>query len=235
MDLPEYRLRVSPRAKYLRITVTERDGVVVVLPRGMSPRHVEPFVREKRAWIERALLQIESHRPAPESLTLPDRIYLPAIDESWGVDYLDGTADRTSLRETYEGRLRVHGDTADRQAVEATLKRWLMRHAQRTLPPWLTALARMHGLQHGRISVRAQRTRWGSCNQRGDISLNFRLLFLAPELVCYVLLHELAHTRHLNHSKRFWALVERMEPEYRAREKTLRAAAHELPRWVERL
>ncbi|NIN12121.1 MAG: DUF45 domain-containing protein [Gemmatimonadales bacterium] len=86
----------------------------------------------------------------------------------------------------------------------------------------------------GRTIVRAQRTRWGSCSRRSTISLNKKLLFLPAPLVEYVMVHELCHTVHFNHSPEFWDLVRERTPEYQALEAELRTAWRYVPAWVGR-
>ena len=74
--------------------------------------------------------------------------------------------------------------------------------------PWLTTLGSDQGLDVGGVAIRSQRTRWASCSAKGVINLNVRLLFLPQELVRYALLHELTHIREMNHSRRYWMLLE---------------------------
>lgn len=107
-----------------------------------------------------------------------------------------------------------------------------MREARARLVPRVQALSLALGLAYRRVSLRCQKTRWGSCSRDGAISLNARLLFLPPELVEYVLIHELCHLAHLNHSKRFWALVARHCPDFRARDRRLRGMWAHVPRWA---
>ncbi len=83
-----------------------------------------------------------------------------------------------------------------------------------------------------RVSIRCQRTRWGSCSTRGTVSLNCSLVFLRPEVVRYLFVHELAHTKHMNHSANFWRLVERLEPDYRRLDRELLAGWRTVPGWV---
>ncbi|NJR40930.1 MAG: M48 family metallopeptidase [Leptolyngbyaceae cyanobacterium CSU_1_4] len=94
------------------------------------------------------------------------------------------------------------------------LQYWLKRKAEAHLSPWLRLISQEINLPCHQISVRGQKTLWASCSSKKNISLNFKLLFLPPHLVRYVLIHELCHTIHLDHSQKFWALVEHKEPNY---------------------
>ena len=112
------------------------------------------------------------------------------------------------------------------------LRRWLLAHARHRLSPRLAALATETGLSYRRLQVRRQRTRWGSCSSTGTISLNGCLLFLTPGQARYLMVHELCHTRHMNHSAAFWSLVERFQPGARALDRELSQAWRRIPAWV---
>lgn len=100
---------------------------------------------------------------------------------------------------------RIRAYEAQKQAADAVFRNLDRRAARRELAGRLDELARRYGYTYGRVSIRNQRTRWGSCSGRGDISLNIKLVALPQDLQDYVILHELAHTRVHNHSQQFWA------------------------------
>lgn len=231
--LPPYTLRRSPRARYLRIKVCPREGVVVILPRGADPAQAEAFLAQRRDWVERALAQVaaQAQRQARRREQLPERIVLPALAEELQVVYRHRAI--PARAQARASGLLITGPLEDRAGLRAALRRWLLRTGQAHLPGWLARVSGETALGYRAVRVRAQRTLWGSCTRQGNISLNCKLLLLPPALVRYVMIHELAHTRHLNHSARFWGLVERFEPCYRERERALREAGRALPAWVE--
>jgi len=104
----------------------------------------------------------------------------------------------------------------------ASVDRELRARAVKELPPQLLGLAERHGLAVTRVSIRNQRSRWGSCSHRGHIALNFRLLLMPPDVREYILIHELMHLRQPNHSIRFWRLVEAACPGFRDAERWLK-------------
>jgi predicted metal-dependent hydrolase len=120
-------------------------------------------------------------------------------------------------------------DPAVRQA--GVLER-LTARAHELLAPQLQELAVLMGVSFQRLQIRRQRTRWGSCSTRGTISLNCCLLFQRPQVVRYLLVHELAHLRHMNHGERFWSLVERFEPHWRALDRELSQGWSQVPGWL---
>jgi predicted metal-dependent hydrolase len=122
-----------------------------------------------------------------------------------------------------------HLDWARRQRTKVLASRRppqmeqaLRAQAVRELPPQLLALAERHGLPVCRVSIRNQRSRWGSCSPRGHIALNYRLVLMPPEVREYILVHELMHLRQGNHSIRFWRLVEAACPGFREAERWLK-------------
>jgi len=197
------------------------------VPKRVALRHVSAFVAEHHQWLEHHLAKmtaVYAHQPL-----LPQTIVFKAIDESWQVSYVDAACARViELSERKE--LRVHG-ASEQQMVQA-LQRWLQQRAKQVLPPWLERISAESGLGYERATVRGQKTRWGSCSARKSINLNRALLFVSPEAVRYLLLHELCHTVYLNHSPRYWALVARIMPEYEQYETELRLAMAELPAWA---
>jgi predicted metal-dependent hydrolase len=104
----------------------------------------------------------------------------------------------------------------------AAVDRELRLKAAQELPPQLLVLAAVHGLAVHRVTIRNQRSRWGSCSPRGHITLNFRLMLMPPEVREYILIHELMHLKQPNHSIRFWRLVEAACPGFREAERWLK-------------
>lgn len=232
MPRKEFQLRISPRATRMRIDVSASRGVVVVVPEGTPEAAVRRFVCDKRRWIDRARDRVAAeaalHDPA-EAGSLPSRLHLRAIGAAYPVSFEDDERPRV---ECDDERVRVYGGTSTRER-RAALVDWLKRHARAHLPPRLHELAAAHELEYERVAVRGQRTRWASCSGRGTISLNYKLLFLPRRLVDHVMLHELAHTRHLNHSERFWNFLSRLDPDAGAHQRALTRARRWLPLWVE--
>jgi predicted metal-dependent hydrolase len=111
---------------------------------------------------------------------------------------------------------------------------WLSQRAQAAFSIQIAALADQFGFSYQRVAIRRQKTRWGSCSGRGTISLNVALLFQKPAVVRYLLCHELAHTRHMNHSPKFWNCVAECEPAYRFLDAQLNQGWRHVPLWLSR-
>jgi hypothetical protein len=212
---------------------------MVVAPAGYDLQKIPAIVEEKRAWIEGHLrrfaataAQAAAADPEPV-VALPGTIDLPALEESWRVAYEATRTRRVGVLSDGAGRLTVYGDVHDEAACRAALRLWLHRRTREEIVPWLDRLADEGGFSFGEALIRGQRTRWASCSAKGRINLSFKLLFLERDWVRCVLWHELCHTRVMNHSPRFWALLERFEPESRAIRKAMREAWRRVPAWAE--
>lgn len=232
----EYRLRESARARHVRLRVTPQNGLEVVVPRGYNPVRIPGMLERKQAWIRAALERTEAerrlHGPEPAWM-LPDTIQLPALGQTWQVATREADIPWAAVREAGPGRLLIHGRINDEHASRAALARWLMRQAYAHLAPRLAELSGQLGLAFRRVGFKRQRTRWGSCSQRKAISLNAKLLFLDPALVRYVMVHELCHLAEMNHSPRFWSLVQKYHADFRAHDRELRKGWKSVPRWAD--
>lgn len=171
-------------------------------------------------------------KATPVSQSLPEEIHLPALGERWTVKYARTGSRRVQARSNGSRVVVVSGGIKDREEVLRGLKRWLVRRARTSLLPWLSELGHCADLSYGSVTVRGQRTRWASCSSRGTISLNFRLLFLDPDAVRYILHHELCHTVHLNHSRDFWMLLSSLEPECGDLNRRVKKGMEEVPEWA---
>ena len=231
-----YHYHRSERAKHVGLRLSRQAGLQVTVPRGVTLAQVDAVVVAKSAWIIKHLTSfaaMPTALPVPSALApLPLAIELPALGETWRVEYAQSELSGVRAGTLAPGELQLRGAVADEELCRRALRLWLGQRAEMTLLPQLQELAIATGLRYGRGQIRGQRTRWGSCSGRGTISLNWHLLFLTPEQVRYVLLHELCHTVELNHSPRFWRLLQQHQPDSEALRKTMRRAWQELPAWL---
>lgn len=226
----DYVVRRSRRARRLSLRVFPHGLVEVVAPERTGEHTIRRFVAEHRDWIGRA--RHEFGVPAEgRGVELPREVRLEAVGETWRVDCVPGRQRLRAQCDDAGGLLELPGP-ADALRQVQVLRRWLQHRGREVLPGWMAEVSRETGLAHRRVTIRRQRTRWGSCSAQHDISLNCALLFLEPDLVRQVLVHELAHTRHLNHSPAFWRLVARLAPDFERAEARLRQAWRRVPVWV---
>lgn len=225
----EFGVRRSARARRLTVRVYPGGRVEVTVPAGVRPAAVEDFVARHRAWIDARVAELRTH-PLPEHAPLPGRVFLQALDADWQVQYV--ARRRPGVRVTAAGSLEVYGDPAHTTTARRMLRTWLAQQSRAALEPWLARLADERGFRYTRLQLRCQRTRWGSCSRSGTISLNVCLLFQPPAVVRYLMLHELCHTRQMNHSARFWRLVGAHEPDFRVLDRELTRGWRHVPGWV---
>ena len=119
-------------------------------------------------------------------------------------------------------RQRVEKRKTEQILISEEVRREGIERAKRIFPERMAYFAKRMGVDYGRITIREQKTRWGSCSSKGNLNFNWKLVLLAPELLDYVVIHELAHRREMNHSKNFWKIVEAELPDYRERRRRLK-------------
>lgn len=219
------------RARRVLVKLVPGRGLEVVVPKRFDARGVPAILEEKRGWIQRTRdrLHADGIDLSGEPPQLPDTIHFQAMHRQYAVGYLDRPG-RVAVTEN-GSRLMVSGATEETVDMAEALQRFTVRKAREFLLPRLDRMSRELGMPYRALRVRRQKTRWGSCSARGTISVNAKLLFLPPELADHLLLHELCHTRHLNHSKAYWALVASHEPDYARLEQELRQGNRLVPAW----
>lgn len=208
----------NPRARFYRLTL-QRDGSFrCTIPRRGSLDHARDFVRRHQPWMESRLVR-RSLRPMPH---LEWRLGMPVWFRGIPTPIIRDPAGPHLLL----GDLVIPQAAPDVHDLRPRMEVALRALAVRELPPRVLELASLHGYVPRIIQVRNQRARWGSCSARGRISLNWRLVQVPTDVRDYIILHELAHLRHLNHSPRFWDEVRRICPAFEAAEAWIKAHGH---------
>jgi predicted metal-dependent hydrolase len=214
-----YLVRVR-RAKRYIMRVRPDGALRVTIPRGGSRAEAIRFAERHLGW---ALRQRERFRNGASDAE-------PWTDGT--AVLLDGIPHRIAIERLSNGLHARLGPVTARLAgdddVRAALKTALRAAAERQLPPELLSLASAHGLAVRRITIRDQRSRWGSCSRSGTIALNYRLIQMPPAVRRYILVHELAHLVHPDHSRKFWRFVESMDPGFRDSERWLKRSGQGL-------
>lgn len=206
-----YRVRRSARAKHIRITISPYDGVIVTIPlRQQYYASPTRFLREKGEWVVRQYMRIA---PPPPQPPLGNSSMIP----------LQGRVRklRIGLAEGEPPRFVVAGDVIhariprpSRRLLRDSLKRWLQDRACIAIERVVRREAEKIGVRLRRVTIRDQKTKWGSCSKNGNLSFNWRLVLFPPAVMRYIVVHELCHLKHFNHSLRFWSLVARHDPHY---------------------
>lgn len=201
-------VRVSARAKRIRLKVTDR-GAEVVLPRWARRRDAHQAVMSNQAWLARHVQRLAaSMEVSPDDST----VLIEGIEYKLVHDLGD------------KPLVLIEGDTVHVGGSEPAhaLSAWLQKLARERFAAIIEDRSAEMGLFPARVSIRDQKTKWGACTSRGTVTFNWRLVMAPPAVLDYVVVHELAHLKELNHSPRYWAIVERFCPEHVRHRKWLR-------------
>ena len=163
---------------------------------------------------------------------IPQAIVLGAVGRRFTVCYKYHKGRGLEISQPSPSGLELSGNTSNQKGCLALLRAWLQAQGRLHLVPWLQKLSHQTGLTFRTTQIRGQKTRWGSCSSRGTISLNYKLLFVPPHLVNYLMVHELCHTVHLNHSASFWSLLATFEPACRTLDAEMKRAGLLVPHWA---
>lgn len=233
------RVTHAPRSKHVRVRLSLRGELSLLVParRRMDYAEAQRILQDMTPWIAKALQRL--HRlqaAAPQQiLAVPSRIELPAMGQIWQVRCVampSANPRRKVLIKAEENCITLQGSVEHIPLCCTALQKWLMAHATEYLRQLTYSIAACHGFAVNKVSVRAQRSRWGSCSRLGNISLNYRVILLPQELVEYLILHELCHLWHMNHSADFKACLHGFEKRSQEYEKALNEAWRALPLWL---
>lgn len=231
---PPYCVRVSTRAKNVIIKLIPDKGVEIVLPKGVDKNRVPEFLERRREWILNSIRRLEDKGLSliPPELVLPDEICFAASGEIYTVRRVVNRKKRLIMRRNVD-KLLLSGPDWFPQEEQALLVKFVREEARKFLVPELEVISRELNLPFCKVFIRSQRKRWGSCSSKGNINLNMKLMFLPYHLVRYVIIHELCHTVHLNHSAKYWRLVRMVAPDVDLLEKELSDAGRLVPSWID--
>ena len=207
----QLRLVRHPRARRYLLRLMPDGTARVTIPRGGTLQAARDFARCQTPWLEKQLERFQQLPAAREEWTVGGTIWFRGEEVT-----LQGL--EPGFVQLGEERIKTSAATNLRPIIQKHLRRL----AARVLSARVLELARLHAVVVTRVTVRNQRTRWGSCSRRGVISLNWRLIQLPAFVSDYVVLHELMHRRQLNHSVKFWREVEQVCPDYRSAERWLK-------------
>jgi predicted metal-dependent hydrolase len=220
-----YTVRMSKRARRLNLRILPDKGIILTIPQRVSAANALYFLEEHIEWVKK---HAPLNQSAPHETVPPCQLDLPVMGQ-WLIEY-ENTLGRIMLIER-AGNTLVYCGPDDRVQQLKKLRNWLQHRAATFLTQRLQELSQQCQLSFSSVTFRTQRTMWGSCSRTKKISLNYKLIFLSAELIDYVLIHELAHLRHLDHSPKFWRVVGEFYPEYAAAKEQLRKIEHTIPQW----
>ena len=219
-DLPEIQIVRHARAKHLRLRVYT-DAIRLTVPLLCGRQQIDQFLKQSESWlVETWQKQRASKKDQPQDL--PSHLHLFDLDAAIHVEYV-------SQKKPYVYLPEQNLVLIDQTHAESSLKAFILFYAKLKLPIYLGALSQNYALPFVKCNIRQPKTRWGSCSSQHDIMLNAALVLYPEQVVHYVCIHELAHTRHFDHSPAFWSEVAKYDADFKQNRKILKTTA--LPYW----
>lgn len=222
---PVYTIKKHLRAKHVKLRVLQ-SGLQITVPYRFNLSQLPAVLDEHKGWILGRLAE----QPLAE-IALPTEINLLGVNECWKVHYIPAeTVPRVMKHAEYE--LTLIGNLEDKLLCARYLSAWVKQYARRLLPQYLSQVSQEVGLSYASARVKDQKTVWGSCTASKMINLNYKLIFFPTTLMRHVLIHELAHTIHMNHSAAFWKLVYTLDLNGAHNRQLLKKGGNYLPAWI---
>jgi len=221
-----YTVKRSSRAKHARLEVCAGTGLTVVIPGSYNMDDISDLLREKGRWILDKLAKYVTGHPITEGNEPKSGDFIPYLGRRLKVltRHNPGKVAGVKLE---KNRLLVDLDSRNGR-LNLVIEWWYRRQAENHIKKRTDELCSRVGVTYGRLTVRGARTRWGSCSQKGNINFNWKLMMVPDPVIDYVIIHELAHLKEINHSKNFWKLVAEHCPQWRKHRKWLKDHETEL-------
>ena len=219
-ELPEIKIVRHARAKCLRLRV-QHNQIRLTVPVLCSKRKIQNFIDQAEEWLIQTW-QKQQEKIVQIDKTLPNELQLFNLDQSVVITYQ--TQKQSFIFDDQNLQLSV----SDRQS-EQYLKAFVIAYAKQHLPLYLEEVSQESSLSFGKCAIRQPKTRWGSCTSKHDIMLNSALVLFPKHVARYVCVHELAHTRHFDHSSHFWAEVHKHDVNFKQHRKLLKTMP--MPYW----
>jgi predicted metal-dependent hydrolase len=203
----DYKIKRSARSFNLRISINSQAQVIVSAPKIMPEFLIRKYVEGQRAWIESNLAKVKKNQVSIQN----DELYI--FDKKYQV-ILNNQADKIGVVASGEKILVNNLAPKSSGKVQKQIEEFLKKTAHKYLATRTALLAKKMGVTYKNLALRQQASRWGSCSSRGNLNFNWRLVHYKPEIIDYVIIHELAHLIELNHSKKFWEIVKKYDSQY---------------------
>lgn len=218
-----YVLKRSVIARNIRFEIRQGEGLSIVIPRAYPAERLPLIIGKKQKWILSRLSRLEEHMATQSTGEKRTGDIIPFIGRSLKLSLTAGNTESTTIMLQGENLfVTFHPET---ERIDSLIRSWYRTQAEHYIRARVQELSTICGVSCKKVTIRSQRTRWGSCSQKGNLSLNWKVIIAPPEVIDYVILHELLHMKEMNHSKRFWKLVNNYCPTWRDHRKWLRSAS----------
>lgn len=230
-----YSIRESKRAKHARIEIQPNGDLLIVRPRSLSLHAVQEILWQKRDWVlmhRKRILQLAERRAEERKNRPPALLYL-GKDLLLQVFLAEGKRLQVQQQEgILQAVLPAHiPPQAYPSLLEQGIEEWYRGEAKRLIPVWVQQWAQQFGLSYGRVFIKGQKTRWGSCSSQRNLNFNWRLIMCPRRVIDYIIIHELCHLTEMNHSPRFWQLVAERCPDFQESKRWLQENGRDVMQW----
>jgi predicted metal-dependent hydrolase len=229
---PPYIITKMKHVRHVTIKLTLIKGLEFVVPIRFIKKVIPKLLKDNRTWIQKQFKLISRELYEIKSAPLPKQIHLAAVRQSWKVRYRSSSSESALLENTMQKTLLVTGNIKDKQTCKKRLYEWVKLQAKKRLTHKLKRVSDKIGLKFKDVVIRNQSGRWASCSARKRISLNYKLIFLPESLCKHILIHELCHTVHFDHSNRFWRLVAKHDKHWDKHYEAMQLVEHSIPIWT---
>lgn len=206
-----YKIRVSKKAKHLQLRIAPGNQLELVLPRRISIKEGERFLYNKKDWVKKHLSKLISQNNDCQ-----------LFGEKLNVIHTHNLFAKNTAVRLDKNKLLIESPSENKISSKQIFEVYLKNLAKGYIPTRVFELSQKYNFKIGRVSIRGQKTRWGSCSSKGNLSFNFKLMQYKKDVIDYVIVHELCHTKEMNHSPRFWKLVGDIIPDYKKHKKVLK-------------
>jgi hypothetical protein len=221
-----YIIKRSSRAKHVRLEVRQETGLTVVIPSSYKIKQLPILLESKGNWISDKLTKYGQVQSLSDKTEVKSGDTIPYLGRNLEVVKRQNRRNANSIRLERNRLVVAIGSVSSR--LNLVLEQWYRMQAAKLIKERADKLSARLGLTYNRILIRGQKTRWGSCSHKGNLSFNWKLIMAPEPVIDYVIIHELAHLKEMNHTKRFWGLVAEHCPRWREHKKWLKDHQTEL-------
>lgn len=224
---PQYRIKKHRLAKHVKLKAMTDHCLEITTPLRFNQKKIPHILEENKKWIIEHLAKLPEKKPDE----LPTQIIFHSLLQTWPVHYIASDSRFEMIMRPSQEIVFV-GKPKEISVYKKQLIAWIKIQARDYLLQELSHLSFVTKMNFDSLTIRDQKTLWGSCTINKSISLNYKLIFLPKSLLQYVIIHELCHTIHLNHSTEFWNKVAEFDPDWHQHRRELRRADQYVPAWI---
>ncbi|MDA8672514.1 M48 family metallopeptidase [Gammaproteobacteria bacterium] len=217
MDGFPFTVNVIYRARTKSAEITIEDEVVnVIVPNSLSDTQIRRLITKRLAWIKKTMVA-QAKAGKPKVIEYVNGESFPYLGKNYRLKIVNGEEPAAKLKSGY-----LWVTASNTEGMKEAIKQWYFRLAEKRLIEKTDRFSNILGVSPRSVSIKDFKTKWGSCSKNGDIAYNWKIIMASNNLVDYVVIHELCHLKELNHSARFWKLLDRHKPDWRECKELLR-------------